>query len=91
MIPHAAPQAPPTIRPCGFTRRELRNLRATSGLKRPFKVRAWLLGETRLAKYGEPRVKRLAAAYSDAIQRCQDREAKPKWFAPDGGVCSYPV
>ena len=89
MIHHAAPQAPATIRPCGFTRRELRNLRRTSGLKRPFKVRAWLLGETRLAKYGDARVKRLAAAYADAIERSGAMPTKPKWVAPDGGVCSY--
>lgn len=87
MISHAAPQAPATIRPCGFTRRELRNLRAVSGLKRPFKVRAWLLGETRLAKYGEPRVKHLALAYAPAIKRAQRLAVSiPKPF-----MLSYPA
>ena len=56
-------------RPCGLTRRELRNLRAITGMRKPHKLRAWLLNQTKLAKYGEPGTKRLAAAYSGAIAR----------------------
>jgi hypothetical protein len=64
------PQAQP--RACGLTRRELRNLRAITGMRKPHKLRAWLLNQTKLAKYGEPGTKRLAAAYAPAVQRAEE-------------------
>lgn len=76
MIHHAAPQAPPTIRPCGFTRRELRNLRATSGLKRPFKVRTWLLDKTALAQYGTPLDKHFARVFEPTVARLKQRSRR---------------
>lgn len=81
-----------TIRPCGLTRRELRNLRALSGRRRPHIVRSWLVDETRLARYAEPgdRTWRLARAYPEAIVRCKARPARThsRNQMPGGGVCS---
>ena len=78
---------PPEPRPCGLTRRELRNLRAITGMKKPHKLRAWLLAKTKLAAYGEPGAKRMAAAYSGAIARAVElADRQPYYFH-----LSYPV
>ena len=58
-----------TPRTCGLTRRELRNLRALSGCQKPHKCITWLKGETRLAQWGDGRVKRLAFAFAGALSR----------------------
>jgi len=79
MILLTPPSATGGVRPCGLTRRELHRLRVLSNLNSPngkgrvHKVRDWLLKETRLAAFGEPKTKLLAAVYDSAIQRCRAR------------------
>ena len=79
---HASPRA------CGLTRRELRNLRALSGCKKPHKCIAWLREQTHWAKYGDPATKRMARAYGPALERTNAIKSRR---APAAFFLSYPV